>query len=240
MNLKFLGRGSAFNTKEGNTSAYFIEDSTFFLIDCGENIFSRIEQKNLLDGIKEVYIFITHLHPDHVGSLGSLIFYGYAVKKIPINIVVGQATVYSYDLKEMLGFNGCTENMYKMVPEISLTKKFKSFNSVTYFYTSHCPEISACSIVFRTREGIVFYTGDTNDLGNLQTIMLSTSFNKIKAMYVDSTSLDYPGNVHLCIHRLAIHTPEIFRAKIYCMHFNDDKCIKLAKDYGFNVVEVEK
>ena len=37
--LKFLGRGSAFNTVEGNTSAYFVRDNILFLIDCGETVF---------------------------------------------------------------------------------------------------------------------------------------------------------------------------------------------------------
>ena len=38
MDLKFLGRGSAFNVLEGNTSCYFIEKDELFLIDCGEKM----------------------------------------------------------------------------------------------------------------------------------------------------------------------------------------------------------
>ena len=33
MELKFLGRGSAFNVKEGNTSAYYKKDNMLLLID---------------------------------------------------------------------------------------------------------------------------------------------------------------------------------------------------------------
>ena len=32
MELSFLGRGAAFNPKEGNNSAYFIENNQLFLI----------------------------------------------------------------------------------------------------------------------------------------------------------------------------------------------------------------
>ena len=37
--LKFLGRGSGYNVKEGNTSAYIIKNKV--LIDCGEEIFRK-------------------------------------------------------------------------------------------------------------------------------------------------------------------------------------------------------
>ena len=56
--LKFLGRGSAFNTKEGNTAAYIKQDSHLLLIDCGENIFERMVNNNLLDGIEKVDVFV--------------------------------------------------------------------------------------------------------------------------------------------------------------------------------------
>ena len=46
MDLKFLGRGSAFNVLEGNTSCYFIEKDELFLIDCGENVFNCLIKKN--------------------------------------------------------------------------------------------------------------------------------------------------------------------------------------------------
>ena len=42
MELKFLGRGSAFNVKEGNTAAYYKEGDKMLLIDCGETVFSTI------------------------------------------------------------------------------------------------------------------------------------------------------------------------------------------------------
>ncbi|WAH38331.1 MBL fold metallo-hydrolase [Alicyclobacillus dauci] len=75
--LNFVGCGSAFNTALGNNSAYMKFDDTLFMIDCGSANFGRIKRANLLDGIKHIDVLITHLHPDHIGSLGDLIFYTY-------------------------------------------------------------------------------------------------------------------------------------------------------------------
>ena len=90
--LKFLGRGSAFNVEEGNTSAYFIKDNIFFLLDCGETIFYELKSNNKLQNlikehnIKDVHVYITHLHTDHTGSLSSLIYYCYYVLGIKVNV----------------------------------------------------------------------------------------------------------------------------------------------------------
>ena len=90
MELLFLGRGSAFNISEGNNSAYFIDKNELFLIDCGESIFERIIERNLLDSVSCVNVMITHTHSDHVGSIGSLIMYCYYVLKMGVNIIISQ------------------------------------------------------------------------------------------------------------------------------------------------------
>lgn len=60
--LKFLGRGSAFNTAEGNTSAYHIIDNTLILFDCGETVFHTLIKNNKLSNlikkhnIEDIYV----------------------------------------------------------------------------------------------------------------------------------------------------------------------------------------
>jgi len=88
MELKFLGRGAAFNPKEGNTSAYFIENNQLFLIDCGESVFERLIELDLLNNIESINLMITHTHSDHIGSLGSLVMYAYYTLKRPLNIIL--------------------------------------------------------------------------------------------------------------------------------------------------------
>lgn len=82
MEIKFLGIGSAWNINEDNTSAFIIKDKKMILIDCGESIARKIIKNNILDDIKELYILISHTHSDHIGSLGTLLFYSKYNKKI--------------------------------------------------------------------------------------------------------------------------------------------------------------
>lgn len=49
MLLHFLGRGAAFYTAEGNTSAYLKENSRTLLIDCGEQVFGKILERRILE-----------------------------------------------------------------------------------------------------------------------------------------------------------------------------------------------
>lgn len=82
--LKFLGTGSAFNTKLGNTSAYLMNNdkSAILLFDCGETVFSKLKpilEKN--KNISEFTICITHSHSDHIGSLPTLLYYLYYMYK---------------------------------------------------------------------------------------------------------------------------------------------------------------
>ena len=58
--LNFLGTGSAFNTEKGNTSAFIKKDNSLLLIDCGGTVFHRLQELNLLDGVENLYIVVTH------------------------------------------------------------------------------------------------------------------------------------------------------------------------------------
>ena len=75
MKIDFLGIGSAWNINEDNTSAYIKKDSRMILIDCGESIARKIIKEDLLFDINELYILISHTHSDHIGSIGTLLFY---------------------------------------------------------------------------------------------------------------------------------------------------------------------
>lgn len=116
--LKFLGNGSCFNTKCGNTSAYYIEEAKFkegkvrtlTLFDCGESVFEKIIEKNIIENIDFVRIFITHTHTDHIGSLSSLIFYLNFVMKIKPTILFP-----NNDVKKFLEITGVSENLYDYV-----------------------------------------------------------------------------------------------------------------------------
>lgn len=102
MDLLFLGRGSAFNSKEGCTAAYFIEGRRLFLIDCGGSVFGALQQSGILEQVDNATIFITHTHSDHIGSLGVLIDYFYIMKQTIPQIVFGFSNRHLDKLSEIL------------------------------------------------------------------------------------------------------------------------------------------
>lgn len=238
MNLQFLGRGAAFNPKEGNNSAYFIENNQLFLIDCGENIFERLIENNLLEGIDVINLMITHTHSDHIGSLGTLAMYSYYTLRKPLNIIMKNGAKHLPNIEKVLEGFGCTHAMYSYVDEEQYDNRFFSFQNIRYIKTSHCDELSCYGLLFSTQNGLVYYSGDTREIETIKSLIMSGE--KIDKLYIDTTTANFPGNVHLYIGILQKQIPDELKSKVYCMHINNDQCIKEAKNSGFNVVEIQK
>lgn len=234
MDLTFLGRGAAFNYKEDNNSAYFIEGTELFLIDCGESVFRKIMENNLLNGINKINILITHTHSDHVGSLGSLLTFTYFALKQQVNIIVREDKRNASSIELVLKSFGCPNGSYTYVSEKEYDNKYQFFNKIRYIDAIHSEELDCSSILFSTLEGTIYYSGDSKDEEIIKSLIKKDNINKL---YIDVTNDIYSANVHLHIDRLNTITPLSIRNKIYCMHFNNDNCIKQALDYGFNIVE---
>lgn len=236
MILNFLGRGASFNPKEGNTSAFFIENKQLFLIDCGENIFERLINKNILEDIENINVIITHTHADHIGSLETLILYSFYKIHKPINIVLPKNKKYISNIKTILKCFGCKKNMYNCINEKKFDNKYQSFKSIRYIKTQHCKELVCFSILFNTKNGIIYYSGDTNEISIIKKLIATEQL--IDKIYIDTTTDDYPGNVHLNIDILKKEIPEKLKNRVYCMHLNNENCIEKAKKIGFNIVEI--
>lgn len=256
INLKFLGRGSAFNLKEGNTSAYIKNGDTMLLIDCGETVFRKIQRRNLLEDVKKLIVLITHLHSDHVGSLSSLLMYCKYVK----NIIPIVAYPNEELLKEFLvlqgNIDGETYKYYKPILLGSTYKKVLNNLGIKVIMdekTSHdeiteskkiyhqgqikdivIKELFSCyRYILHTTEGKkIYYSGDSNEL----TLYDIDNYNII---YQDVCLADYKGNVHLSLRRLCNIVPKEDRNKVWCMHIDNEQLIDKVKQEGFNVVEVE-
>ena len=237
MELFFLGRGSAFNSYEGNTSAYFIDKNELFLIDCGESIFERIMENKLLDNINNINIMITHTHSDHVGSLGSLIMYCYYVINKKVNIIISKDCLYKNDLIDLIRIFGCTKEMYTIIEETELDNKYQLFNNMRFLKTEHVSQIPSYGILFDTNNGVLYYSGDTSNLKNISELIKNKK--TIDKIYIDTTSTNIKNNVHVYIGELNDLTQDYLKNKIYCMHVNDKKCIEMAQEYGFNVVQTK-
>ena len=234
MKLQFLGRGAGFNPAEGSTSAYFIADGEMFLIDSGESIFHTLHKRKLLNNVTALNIFITHTHADHVGSLGTLILYAFAEKKIPVTIVTGRNMAYLSDIRSLLTIFGLSRGMYRFADTAAFSGRYSSFSKVRYVKTRHCNELASCGIVFETDRGLVFYSGDINDLSPLVKIIKSGC--PIDRIYIDSGNGTKPNPHHVLIHQINDVIPAELRPRVYCMHLSNSRCITEAQACGFNVV----
>lgn len=235
--LNFIGRGSAFNHKDGNNAAFYIEDNKMLLIDCGETTFSRILEMNLLSNINRLDIFITHTHPDHIGSLGSLIFYFYFIKNKTINIVVDNFIKHKDSISKILELTGVKEKMFNFIDIDEISKEYEKIDKVEYIYTEHYEGLDSYGIIFFYKEKTIYYSGDTIDIENIKSILNVPETEKI---YVDTTLDDFLGNPHLSLKILEENISIDKRNKIYCMHINSLECEESAKKLGFNVVDLYK
>lgn len=232
MKLKFLGRGSAFNVKEGNTSAYIIGNNKLLLIDCGENIFERIINKNLLDHVKNVYVLITHLDSDHVGSLSSLIYYCYYIKHIVVDIYFPDKSLY-----DLLALQGHMEGQDYKFKHIDVnTNNFYGFSDVVNIkpiLVSHITSLKCYGYLIYLKDGrLIWYSGDCSKVSNV------INEYSIDEIYHDTCLDDYDGNVHTPLRVLCKSIPKEKRSKVYCMHIDSNELIKKAGLEGFNVVDI--
>lgn len=252
--FNFIGRGSAFNEKEHSNSAFYKKNGKMILIDCGEDIFKQILKKDLLNGVHDILILITHMHSDHIGSLSSLLFYLKYKRGIIANVYFPN----KYELEEYLRMNGNLSSEYNYydiesdfyMDEISIChekvnhipeaievfssidldgkiierKRKKKFNSYLYTFLDN-------------QSNFTIYSGDTNEC--VYKKMEDEDFNEYNVViYQDTCLADYEGNVHYSVKKLIEDVKEEHRKYIYCMHLdNSNELIDIIKENGFNVVE---
>lgn len=231
--LKFLGRGSAFNINEGNTSAYIKKNETLLLIDCGETVFKEIQKRNLLDGVKNVYVLITHFHSDHVGSLSSLIMYCYYVKKLKLKVMYPD----KFRMSQLLSLNGANDAICNVVEVCDFWHINELQLHIYWTPITHCKEIKSFGYLIEDENNnYIYYSGDSN------TVAMKSSPSIVEdntILYQDTCLADYDGNVHLSLRKLCEAIPKEHRHKVYCMHIDNNELIEKAKLEEFNVVEVE-
>jgi len=240
MKLKFIGIGSAFNTELGNTSAYIKENGVLLLLDCGELTFDRILRMNLLNGVNEVHVAVTHTHPDHIGSLGSLIFYCYFVKNIKLTFHAANT-----DFIRLLQDMGITEEHCKF-DHCNANYNFAIENlniRLIFIEENHVKEIMSFGILLVKNPNelyreVVFYSGDCCNIKNDTINALKTG--QIDYLYQDTCKADYDDNAHVSLRKLTELIPVELRDKVFIMHIDSGFDRSEAEGLGFNVVEIEK
>ncbi|ALO79642.1 metallo-beta-lactamase [Bacillus phage Hobo] len=240
--FNFIGCGSAFNTELGNNSAYIKEEGILFMIDCGSANFDRIKRSGLLEGVNDIVVLMTHTHPDHVGSLGDLIFYSYYCMG---KVKVPQLTVFApYDMKisKVLKGMGVERECYRLIqfdnsneypPGLQQGEFRIQFQVVP---NRHVPEILCYGYLITYKDKTIYYSGDSNSISPY--ILSMFKRGEIDYFYQDTCQADYEGNVHLSLRELTeLIRPWDKRERVYCMHLDEGFDREHAENHGFNVVQ---
>lgn len=230
--LKFLGRGSGYHSMEDNTAAYIKENETLLLIDCGETVFKKILSENLMDGVKQVHILITHMHSDHVGSLGGFIGFCYWKYKITSKVYFNEKD----KIKLFLELLGLKENESFIIGD-SNNNRIESLGlNINHKLTKHVKTLNTYSYILTFDVGnSIFYSGDTYET-NIDIVEFLKNGNLV---YHDTCLYDSKDNVHTSLRKLSELVSEDYRNQVYCMHIDGENFIEEAINQGFNVIDVK-
>ena len=239
MELKFTGRGAMLNPSEGNTAAYFEDEENFFLIDCGEDVTDKLIRMGKLNQDKNYYLFITHTHSDHIGSIGTLQQYLYWICGKKLKVVFGADMKYANDILAILNSFGIVQGTYDIVNTRMLNDISPMFNRIRYVESNHGDTpLKSASLIIETNEGNILYTGDIADTRVIKDFLASNFPDTIDKMYIDTSLNKSP--VHLSLEELRKTIPIGLSSKVYCMHLNSKELIPEIYKWGFNIVESDK
>jgi len=225
MKLTFLGLGSAFNPAMNNTAAYFVLGDELYLLDCGETVFSSIWNSKALEDCSRVTVVISHLHCDHVGSLGSLISYCATFLKKPIRIIHPLGTVTS-----LLDLLGIKRSKYTWLPDLkAANSEGVSFKPIEI---EHVDTMQSYGYLISDSEKTIYYSGDSKFVP----LEVINAFLKgeVDEIYQDTSFNGNDKANHCSFEWLEKTFAREFRSRIYCIHLDSDyrEVIKAA---GFNV-----
>lgn len=228
MNLHFFGCGSAFNPAMGNTSAWFESEGCLFLLDCGESVYELLMRGSDLREYRQVYVLLTHLHADHVGSLGSLISYNYCILGRKIWVIHPRSTVV-----ELLRLMGIKDHFYDYSERLPENVRGISAEAVP---VEHADNMDCFGYLLESEGERIYYSGDSARMPERIADMLTSG--ELDAVYHDTSLHDSPQPSHCYVGRLETAVPQEFRHKVFCMHL-DGACREMLEEKGFRVVEVE-
>lgn len=212
--LQFIGNGSAFNSKLGNNSAFIKdkENKVLILIDCGGDVFQKLINFNILEDVEQIHVVLTHLHPDHVGSLGDLIFYNYYIKNTITNIYYPED-----DIVNLLTLMDVNFEFYIQVQKDEFTIDDYRLTRISQV---HRGKQNAYGYLIQNSNVNLFYSGDSKTIPNKVLNMLEN--NKLDFLYQDVSTHDFEGNPHLSMNELLNLIPKDLRHKVICMHLDND------------------
>lgn len=224
MQLTFLGKGACFYPNFHNTSAYFVHNNNLILLDCGETVYGRLMEKEDIDKYKQIYVIITHMHADHVGSLGSLLSYCACILKRKIVVVYPEKTIC-----DLLTLMGIAPEFYSYKKELGSLIEGVKINPIE---VEHASDMKCYGYEIETEKTHFYYSGDAANLPN--DILKDFIDRKITDIYQDTSTHDSEHPFHMYFGKLEELIPTELRKFVHCMHLDCDCCADLKKK-GFSV-----
>ncbi|SOC25701.1 beta-lactamase family protein [Ureibacillus xyleni] len=228
MKIYPLGVGGAF-TKTNYHNNYILQlNETNLLVDAGTTLRNSITEANF--SYTDIdFVFISHLHFDHVGGLEEMVMQRYwqfnASQHTPekTKIIVHEKLLPA--LKKLLS-NGL-ENQDRTVDDfcsfITLSDgevytfgdyEFSLFNTTN----AHVKDLLSSGFKLAWQEGNILFTGDIKWME--QANILSRIDEKTVAIFQD---ISFTSNgVHATMEEVLQYYPTDLHVKIYGMHYNDN------------------
>lgn len=227
--LKFIGTGGCFSKKNINNSAYLKENGHLILFDCGETVFHQILKDDIInENVKRIDIIITHFHADHVGSLGSLIFFARFKKIQEVNVIFPDVNI----LNTFLDISGISRNLYcwKIPSEMEYyLKEYAQLHGD--IVNGEIIPIPSYGYHLKFKKYNLFYSGDTCVINK----EIINKFNNKEIDYIYHEANDDGYKTHVDIDELA-RVIRSNRDRVYCMHLSDFMDLQKIKKYGFRSV----
>lgn len=216
--LVTIGMGSAFNPRLGNNSFLLDDLATPVLFDCGSTVFKTLLESDLI--LSGLGVAITHLHTDHIGSLGTLLEYSFFNNRVTTPLYVPRGI--AKDLITILNLTGVPAAAYYVIPMDENTPlKLSEKLSIAPFRVHHLPkELGFKCYGFQIfyKDKAIIYSGDWKYIPK----WLQREINDLvyDELYLD-VSMKETNPVHLTLSEMANKlSPEALK-NVILMHSDE-------------------
>jgi ribonuclease BN (tRNA processing enzyme) len=233
MFLNFIGSGSALNTSLGNNSAFIKDGKSILLLDCGSTTFARLQGLKLLDDIKNIYVLITHRHPDHIASLGDVIFYANYIIDAKLTVI----TPDKENVCNLLKYMGVKQELYSIVkPDKDFELKNKDFEiTISCVPVQHVKDMECYGYIIQYNGSKIYYSGDSMSIP--KNIFQAFEKHELDYIYQDVCSYNNIENPHMYIKELLELVNEKDRDRLFCMHYDEGFDKTQIQEMGFRIIK---
>lgn len=211
MKIVFFGTNGWYNTKTGNTICTFIDtDKCYIVLDAGDGLFKL---DSYIKEPKPIYIFLSHLHMDHITGL-------HILNKFCFTQGV---TIYLYQeyleaLINIIG-NPFTKSLNKLPYKVDCKGLNEGKHVSPFIFETRCLEHTSLSIGYRFElEGkIVTYCADTQYCSQAIELARNSDILITESSILNGMSESVKG--HLTPEQAALLASKSGTSQLYLTHF---------------------